>query len=144
MIDHVPFWKLVIRNDNIITAGIFYRFDDQKFRKTLAAFTNKTEQGKNDLIMILKNDLNRSYIEISEPMLSFIITLYGIQKIIPLAISKDKVRELLDSSLKIFDPDPNDILVRKYKELSDFFYTRKIGGHDHTKIMLGKQVLRKK
>ena len=136
MVKNIPMWKLS-RKDGKIVAGVLYK--DKGGRKIVASFTDGTTEGKKQLADILKNEFTRSYTEVSEAALGFIKKVAGVDTITKFAIPREKVKEMLklkddEFSTEVPDGDRN---VKALPTLKDFFYQRKIGGHFHTKIMLG-------
>lgn len=145
MIKDISFWKLVRRDKKIVTA-VFYK--DKEGRKVVATATDGSQEGKNELIKILLDDLGlsknllrykkgaRSYCEISGPVLSILVRELGYDLIKSVAIIGSEL-EKLQKEPPIYTVSPQDPEVLKHPELRDFFYMRDIGGIEHTKIMLG-------
>lgn len=145
MIENIPFWKLVRKNGEILSA-VFYK--DKDGRKLVATTTNGSQEGKEELIRILIDELGlsknllkknigaRSYFEISGPILSIISREIDYDLIKSVAVSVSDVRKMQTDSA-IYDVGIHDPEVMKHPELRDFFYMREIGGENHTKIMLG-------
>lgn len=137
MVKNIPFWKLSIKN-GVILAGVMYK--DKEGRKRVASFTNNTEEGKHKLADIMKNDLNRAFMEVSESSLGFIRKIVSDEELIKYAVKPEKAKALLketDEDFK-FDVPKDDAHIVKAPKLKDYFYQRKIGGSFKTKIMLGK------
>lgn len=103
-----------------ITAAIFYKDKKKDGRKAVAFCTNATIIGRNDLKMLLKDEFQRSYIEISSSLLRFI------EKNFPYEFEKFRIRN--DEDLDIF----KDVIP-----IDEFFYKRKIGNELITKIAIG-------
>jgi len=119
IIEKIKMWKLFRENGKII-AGLLYK--DRDMRKTVAVFTNGSSNGKKQLENMLKDDFERSSIEISHSLLKFI------EKKMPLLVKKyviptDKVQDILGKKIKIID---------------DNHYERDINGTTIKKMMLGK------
>jgi len=132
LINNIPFWKLV-RKDNNIVAAAFYR--DKLGRKRVAVATNGTDQGKQALASIMAEDFDRAYFEVSDPSLGFMIKQVGVGFAEQYARSFEQAQGITKDELH---PVPaNDPHVVKYPSLANNFYQRNIGGHMHTKIMLG-------
>ena len=112
-------WKLVKSNGQIKVVMIY---KDKGGRKSVAAGTDGTQEAKIALAKILKNDFENSYREVSDSMEAFIFK-YMPELANKFKIPAEKVKELLDDEIR---PEPDG-----------YHYQRKIGGHWHTKIMLG-------
>lgn len=136
MVKNLPMWKLS-RKDGKIVAGVLYK--DKGGRKVVASFTDGTVEGKKQLADILKNEFTRSYTEVSEAALGFIRKISGVATIEKFAIPRDKVKSMLKLKDDEFSTDvpEDDRNVQSLPTLKDYFYQRKIGGHFHTKIMIG-------
>jgi len=132
LINNIPFWKLV-RKDGDIVAGAFYR--DKEGRKRVAVATNGTDTGKVALASIMANDFDRAYFEVSDPSLGFMIKQVGLDFVQGYARSVEQAQQISGDELQA--PPANDPHVVKYPSLANNFYQRDIGGHMHTKIMLG-------
>ena len=132
LINNIPFWKLV-RKDGDIVAGAFYR--DKAGRKRVAVATNGTDTGKVALGSIMANDFDRAYFEVSDPSLGFMIKQVGLDFVQGYARSVEQAQQISGDELQA--PPADDPHVVKYPSLANNFYQRDIGGHMHTKIMLG-------
>jgi hypothetical protein len=132
LINNIPFWKLV-RKDGDIVAGAFYR--DKEGRKRVAVATNGTDTGKVALASIMANDFDRAYFEVSDPSLGFMIKQVGLDFVQGYARSVEQAQQISGDELQA--PPADDPHVVKYPSLANNFYQRDIGGHMHTKIMLG-------
>ena len=132
LINNIPFWKLV-RKDGDIVAGAFYR--DKAGRKRVAVATNGTDTGKVALASIMANDFDRAYFEVSDPSLRFMVKQVGLDFVQGYALSVEQAQQISGDELQA--PPADDPHVVKYPSLANNFYQRDIGGHMHTKIMLG-------
>ena len=132
LINNIPFWKLV-RKDGDIVAGAFYR--DKEGRKRVAVATNGTDTGKVALASIMANDFDRAYFEVSDPSLGFMVKQVGLDFVQGYARSVEQAQQISGDELQA--PPADDPHVVKYPSLANNFYQRDIGGHMHTKIMLG-------
>lgn len=137
MVKNIPFWKLSIKNGDVV-AGVFYK--DREGRKRVASFTDGTDIGKAQLADIMKNDLNRAFMEVSEASLGFLRKNLSDEELIKFAIKPEKAKALLKEPNEDFNFDvpKNDKHIEKAPKLKDYFYQRKIGGSLKTKIMFGK------
>lgn len=137
MIKNIPFWKL-IRKDNKIVTAVLYK--DKNGRKLVCVATNGTPDGKRGLAEILKTDLslNRSYMEVSCTLLSFIVKLIGYELLLKYAQPIEYAQKILKSDT-LEPADPQNADVKKHPVLNPYFYQREIGGKMSVKIMLGHQ-----
>jgi len=118
MINKIYLWKIYKRGNKIL-AGIMYK--DKGFRKAVAVFTNQTEEGKEALKKLLRDDFERSIIEISGPLYKFI------ENNFPTFLAKYKI------PCKVAEK----ILGKKLDCIDDYFYVRNINGNKLEKIMVG-------
>jgi len=114
----IPMWKLSFIGGKL-AAVVMYK--DNNGRKLVAIGTDGTQTGKKKLKEILKVEFTRSYSEISGPLLGFM------EKELPDILSK----------YKIPSKEVESIIGKKVKIIDDYFYTRKIGGDEIKKILLG-------
>lgn len=128
----ISFWKLIRKNGEIV-AGKLYK--DSNGRKSVASFTNQTKEGAIALADLVANEFDRSMGEVSADMLRFIIRSNGIQNVVKYAKTVDEASKILKKKLNTEHVDP--AYPEKYPELAQFFYSREIGGHQHTKVLLG-------
>lgn len=135
MVKNIPFWKLV-RKDGKIIAGTFYK--DKAGRKTVASFTDGTAEGKAALAKIMKEDMTRSYKEVSKASLGFGVKTFGVDFIKQFAMTPEEAQKKLGPKKKLSPVPEDDSHVKKFPELKDFFYQRELMGKLETKIMLGK------
>lgn len=121
MVLNIPMWKIIKRNNNI-TAVFMYK--SKPNRKIVAIATDGTTQGKVDLKNILKDEfkLNRSYIEVSGPLLKFIKVIMG--------PDYDNIKIPSDTVAKLINNE-------EIRIINDFEYQRNFKGEWVTKIMLG-------
>lgn len=112
--------KFVRKNQKIV-AGLIYK--DKDFRKTVAVFTDGSAVAKQELINLIKDDIKRSYIEVSHSLLKF--------------IEKNLSNEISDYIVPA--SKVSDILGKEVEIVSDFKYIRSIGGEKVIKMMLGSR-----
>lgn len=131
MINNVPFWKLH-KKEGKIRAVHLYR--DKVGRKTVAAASDSTPEGKVGLSKMMKDEfrLKRAYSEVSGRALSFLKHHVDIGSSV---IHPNTVRDI--SGKNIRKPPPDDPHLSLHPELKDHFYQRKIGNEWHTKLMIG-------
>ncbi len=134
MINNIPFWKLAKKDNKIIAASLY---KDTNGRKRIASGTDGTAEGKQAFVQISKDDLNqeRAYSEVSGPSLSFIKKRFTGDLTKYLVKPQDAAKIL---GKEITYPVPSsDKELELHPEFKDYFYQRNIGGHTHTKLMLG-------
>lgn len=132
MIQNIPFWKLVRRNGKIV-AGSMYR--DKGGRKRVASFTDGSPEGKAGVAEIMANDFQRAYFEVSDRALGFMIKQVGVDFVRQYAKTPEEVAQISGDDIQpVPETDPH---LNRFPELKDYFYQRELGGHLHTKIMLG-------
>ena len=135
MVANIPFWKIVRRGTDI-TAVVMYK--DKTGRKLVAIATNGTPQGKKDLAEMVIADLkqDRSFMELSDTALKFLVRQVGYDLIVKYAKTPQDAAKILVNN-QIEQPDPKSPDYTNHTPLQKFFYGRKIGGHLHTKILMG-------
>ena len=134
MILNIPFWKVSKQNGKIKAAALY---KDTNGRKRVAIATDGTPEGKKAATEIVINDLkqDRAYMELSGKSLSFLKKLIDLK---PYLFSFEKASEFHKSrNDQISRPQPDDLEVKRHPDLKEFMYSRSIGGHLHTKVMLG-------
>ena len=110
-------WKIVTRNGQITAVKIY---KDRFGRKSIAAATDGSRKGKQDLVMLVQSDvkMNRSCAEVSGPMEKLMIKVGA--KPIPAryaaALTGKQIIDIASDQLH---------------------YTRLIAGHPHEKIIYG-------
>jgi len=109
----------ISKKDSIIVAGILYK--DKGFRKSVAVFTDGTNNGEKALLSMLKDDFSRSLIEISHTLLKF-LERNAPTLLAKYSIESSKVSKLINKDIEI---------ISKYK------YKRKVGGEFITKMLVG-------
>lgn len=129
---NIPFWKLIRKNGEIV-AGKMYK--DSGGRKSVAAFSNQTKPGVIALADLVANEFDRAMGEVSADMLKFVVRSIGIKDAVKHAKTVEQARKILRKDLNTTHVDPS--YPEKYPELADYFYSREIGGGQHTKILLG-------
>lgn len=136
MIKNIPFWKLAKKNGKIVALSLY---KDKNGRKRVASATDGTEEGKNQLEILGREDITRkrAYAEVSSSSLSFMKRRWkGDRPFEEYIIPPEKAEEILGDELKypVSDDDPE---VQRHPDLKKYFYQREIGGHYHTKLMVG-------
>jgi len=134
MVAKLPFWKLIRKNDKIVTVVVY---KDKSGRKMVAGGTDGSKDGKKGLLEILTADLKqqRAFGELSGPLLNFLVKNVGETTIKDYLIDPKIVEKLTGDG--IFSVPDDDVHLKKFPLLKDFFYQREIGGSLHTKIALG-------
>ena len=118
MIKKIKLWK-IYRKDGKIIAGLMYK--DKGFRKRVAIFTDGTKEGKQALKIMLRDDFERSVVEVSGPSLKFI---------------KRNFPDLFEK-YKIPCKEAEKILKEKLDCEDEYFYVRDINGNKLRKVLLG-------
>lgn len=131
MIDGIPMWKLIRRNNEIV-AGAMYK--DNNGRKRAAVFTDGSAIGKSSLADLMANDFERAYFEVSGPSLRFMVKLLGDSFVKQYAKTPEQAGALLS---KDTESAQDSAEASQYPSLAEFFYTRLISGKPITKILLG-------
>jgi hypothetical protein len=135
MVKNIPMWKLH-KKDGQIRAAMMYK--DKEGRKAVAMASDGTHEGKKSLGKMLTDEFsrNRSYGELSDPALTFLkrhLPDGGLKKI---AVHPDQVAKIAGEEIR--KPPADDHHLKRHPELADHFYQRNIGGHWHTKLMIGQ------
>lgn len=135
MVRSIPFWKIVRRGTDI-TAVVMYK--DKSGRKLVAIATNGTPQGKKDLAEMMMADLtlNRAFMELSDTALKFLVRQLGYDLLLKYAKTPDQAAKLLPAD-DILPAEKSSSDYSIHGPLQPFFYSRKIGSHRHTKILIG-------
>jgi hypothetical protein len=130
-------WKLKKRDGKII-AGVFYK--NPGSRKLVAAATDGSPEGKEALshTMAAEFKKRRSFMEVSGPLFSSLHKTLGHDELSKHLVHRDHVHKFLDD--EIHPPNNSDIMVKKFPQYKDHFYSRKLGDDMHTKILLGHKV----
>lgn len=133
MVKNLPMWKLHKKNGKIHSVALY---KDRGGRKRVAVATDGSDEGKKGLGHIMKDDItrHRAYNEVSGPSLKFLK--HHVHNVKDYAMHHDDVKKHLEGEEIRKAPDDDEEVV-KHPELKHHFYQRQIGGHWHTKIMLG-------
>jgi hypothetical protein len=142
MVKNIPMWKLKKKGGKIVSA-VFYK--DREGRKSVAAATDGSEEGKKGVGEIFRDDLKRgrAYGEKSKAALSFTKRIIGADELHKHVVPYHEVSRHLGGE-EIRRPPEDDVEIQKHPEYKEHFYQRKIGGEWHTKLMLGKPGMRLK
>lgn len=118
MVREIPMWKVGTRNGQV-RAAVLYK--DKGGRKFVAGGTDGSKEGKDLFKDMVKNEFERSFFEVSGPMLKFIERNFpDLAKKYSIPVSK--VSDLIDDEITPVD---------------QYTYTRDIGGHREAKRMMG-------
>lgn len=128
MIANIPFWKLNRVDGKIIMASM-YR--DKDGRKLVAIGTEKSSMAKDKLIDFFKHEFSRAYVEVSGPLLKFLVNNVDIRILAKYVKTPAEVQEIIGDKIK--PGDSANIPL----SLITYLYSRSIGGEDHAKIMFG-------
>lgn len=132
MIQNIPFWKCVRKSGKIVAVALY---KDKQGRKRVAIGTDGTEVGKNSVRKIVAEDFSRAYVEVSGPSFFSMVKHLGIEFLKKYVKTPGEAQTLLGE--KLSEPSQSDPMVQKVPEFKEYMYSREIGGHQHTKIMLG-------
>lgn len=133
MVKNIPMWKMVKRDGKVVAVAMY---KDKNGRKRVAVGSDGTPAGKDGVASIFKEDFARAHFEISERSLGFHAKILGYDYLKKFAVDPSKVTAQTGDEIKYPVPD-DDSEVKKHPQLKPFFYQREIGGHWHTKILLG-------
>lgn len=131
MIANIPFWKLVVRNKEVVAVALY---KDKGGRKRVAVATNGTEEGKKELTRIYQDDFDRAYFEVSGLSLGLIAKTVGVEFVKKYIKTVDEAKAISGEELL---PPSEKAMMEKFPQLVPFMYDRKIGDELHTKVMLG-------
>lgn len=136
MIKNIPFWKVAKKDGKVVAVALY---KDKGGRKRIASATDGTEDGKEKLEIMGRDDITRqrSYAEVSSSSLKFLLRRWkGPEDITKYMILPKDAEKILRDELKypVSDDDPE---VIAHPQLKKYFYQRDIGGHYHTKLMIG-------
>ena len=132
-------WKLVVRSDKVTACVLYKGVGDN--RKIALAGTDGSTQGKNDLNMILKEDiklLNRGvWGELSGALEHTYVDKLG-GMVFPAVVSKE-IMKLLGKQVEVQTKPFKDVVKGKGVELQpdSRHYIRDIGGKPHRKAIVG-------
>lgn len=138
MVKNVHMWKLHKNKHGEIIAGKMYK-DSKGIRKGVAAFTNGTDEGKAALAKMNKHEATRSVTEVSGPALGFLKKTAGEEHLKKYAKSPEDAQRILGKKKNISTDNVESHYKEKYPEIKDKFYSRGIGDHAHTKVMIGTE-----
>jgi len=134
MVKSIPMWKLSKKDGKVNSVALY---KDTDGRKRVAAATDGSPEGKRSAADVAVNDLRqqRSHMEISGKSLSFLKKQIDIT---PHLHSFDSAQKFHKSrGDEITRPADDDKEVVRHPELKEYMYSRMLGGHAHTKVMLG-------
>jgi len=126
MVKNIKMWKLYFKA-GVLHVVVMYK--DKSGRKLVALGTSGSSLAKTELKKILAQEFDRSYMEVSESLLKFMVKEFG----------QDYIAANAIENTKYDPPDPN--YCKLYPKLCQYLYSRTIGGQKITKIMVGKQGL---
>jgi hypothetical protein len=142
MVKNIPFWKLAVKGGKVV-AVVLYK--DVGGRKFVALGTNGSEVGKLSLFDMMKNEMSRSYGEVSKAALGVmmhqvpwdILKHYVKKPAEAKAISGKEdvtpIQGMKDSDL----PEDAKKTLARYPQLREYGYLRDIGGKIFFKILMG-------
>lgn len=121
MINNIPFWKLFVDTEGNVKVVKMYKFVPN--RKSVACGTDGSVEAKKILRSTIEADFSRSYTEISDNLLNYIL------KNFPDLIEEYKIP--VSEVVKILKKDIEAIPGEEY------YYYRIIGGNKKKKLMVG-------
>ena len=136
MIKNIPFWKLAKKNGKIVAVAMY---KDRQGRKRVAIATDGSQEGKDQLEIITREDVTskRSFAEVSGSSLNFILKRWKGGDITKFMYTPQEVQKILKDDEIHYPVSDKDHEVIAHPELKKYFYQRDIGGHLHTKLMIG-------
>lgn len=136
MVKNIPMWKVAKKDGKVVSAALY---KDTNGRKRVAAASDGSEAGKKYAGDMMSLDLkqNRAHMELSGKSLSFLKKIADIKPYLHTFDSAQKFHKSRGD--EILKPADDDKEILRHPELKDHFYTRMLGGHPHTKVMLGTQ-----
>lgn len=135
MVKNIHMWKLKKKNGKIV-AGKMYK-NSKGIRKSVAAFTDGSDEGKSALANITKHEPTRSISEISASMLKFTKKHLGSEALQKYTKTPEEATKILNKHLDTKNIESE--YDKDYPELKGKFYSRKIGKNNHTKILSGTE-----
>lgn len=132
MVKNIPMWKMVRRNGEIVAVAMY---KDKNGRKRVAVGSNGTQEGKDGVASIFKEDFSRAYFEISEKSLAFHVKILGYDFLKKYATPVSMVKGITGDETYPIEADDKE--AAKHPQLKQYFYRREIGGHLHTKLLVG-------
>ena len=124
MIEKIPFWKLIRKNDRIVAVQLY---KDANGRKFVAAGTDGSAEGKELLKKVLSDELRlgRAYGEVSENVLIALTRVMGEAEMDTFIVNPEEVEKIIQKPISFTQGDK--------------FYLRDINGHMERKYLIGKQ-----
>lgn len=142
MIENIPFWKLSIKDGKVHAAALY---KDKAGRKTVAIGADGSDYGKAKATDMLKNDIKRSYGEVSKAPLAVLLKSYPKDVLEQFLRTPQEVVSILRKSdihpiskLPV-DEWPADAIktIEKFPWIEKYGYIRKIGPGDFFKVLFG-------
>jgi hypothetical protein len=131
MVKNIPFWKLGKKDGKIILV-IMYK--DKGGRKLVAIGTDGSPESKQLLQNVFTKEFERSYFEISGPLLRFLCKNFDLEFLKKYAKTPAEVEVLLKE--KIRKPIERELDAIPLP-LRSFVYSRQLGDEIHNKVMFG-------
>lgn len=137
MVANIPFWKLRIKNGDEIVGVMLYK--DKAGRKVVAIGSNGKPDGRKAVLAMMKEDLSRSWAELSKGALGAMMRIVPWRALEKSAIDPLKVQEMMPKKgVELVDDTFDNILLSKFPVLRPYAYTRTIGGKVEMKVAFGK------
>lgn len=138
MIDNILFWKIFVRGGKVIAAALY---KDKSGRKGVAYATDGSADGVKVLAGIFKQDIGRSYEELSGPALVLMMKQHDPQAVRPYLMTPKEVEKILKKPIGkvvVDDLNPEDKrLYDRFEDFKEYFYIRELDGHPHMKLSIG-------
>ena len=122
MVDVIPYWKIFTRDDRVIAVMLY---KDKNGRKMVACGSDGSVEGKRIVKRMIEDDIRhqRAYGEISDALVAYVLKHFTKDEIAKYFVPADQVSKILNKPVK---------------PISQYAYTRVIGGEQHEKMMYGK------
>lgn len=139
MIDNIPFWKLLKKNDKII--GVFL-YKDKGGRKRIATAIDGSDEARKALKDFYKHEFKRSFSEVSGASWGSIRKRVPMDELLSVVKTPEEASKILGNKglvhIKDFDTslDP-EFKLKAGDPFESYYYARSINGHWHVKIMVG-------
>jgi hypothetical protein len=139
MINNIPLWK-ISTVDKKIVAVVLYK--DTNGRKFVALGTDSSIDGKRKIIEMMKEDLKRSYGEVSKSALGVLMKMVDWSILKQFAIQPNVASGVLNKKLQPVSelkniPEEAQLVLEKYPQLKNYGYIRELNGHESFKVMFG-------
>jgi len=143
MVQNVPFWKLNVKNGNVISVAMY---KDANGRKLIATGTDGSVRAVEALAKNMVPELERSFGEKSGKSLGFTMKNIEWNVLKQFLMTPEKAQSYLKKKLLVVDAsklsEKDKFAYKKFPQLRPYFYTRLIGDKTYMKIMMGSPQLK--